>query len=87
MSIKKIFILFKRSMKGYDEDKVIVPTLECLRVGRIPSAFRVQHSSDLVTHKMEWKEDKLGRNYPYSYLLLRSLKALYPVVEIIIYLN
>jgi hypothetical protein len=41
---------------GYDEDKVIVPTLESIQSGDIAKSFRVQHSAGRPNHKMVWFE-------------------------------
>ena len=54
---------------GHDEDFVLVPTLESITSGNIGIAFRVQHS-DTPTHRLDWYEDYLGRDYPYSYMKL-----------------
>ena len=51
---------------GFDEDKVIVPTLESIRSGIISLPFRIQHSKDNPTHKMDWREDEMGRDFPHS---------------------
>ena len=55
---------------GYDEDKVIVPTLESILSGEIAMSFRVQHSRGRPTHRMDWFEDTRGRDYPFSFLIL-----------------
>ena len=34
---------------------------------RVPFPFRVQHSSNYPTHKLEWVSDSMGRDYPHSY--------------------
>ena len=60
---------------GYDEDKVIVPTLESILSGDIAMAFRVQHSRGRPTHRMDWFEDTRGRDYPYSYPILRPIQV------------
>ena len=53
---------------AYDEDKVIVPTVDSIRLGNIPVPFRVQHSSDSATHKLDYHEHAL--DYPFSYPVL-----------------
>ena len=67
---------------GFDEDQVIVPTMESVLSGDIYFPFRDQHSSDNPTHKLEWVEDPEGRVFPYSHPVLKGLRALTPNTEI-----
>ena len=74
-SIDKTDIHPKYQMdSGYDEAKVIVPTLESILSGDIAMSFRVQHSRGRPTHRMDWFEDTRGRDYPYSFPILRPIR-------------
>ena len=61
---------------GYDEDKVIVPTLQSIRSGNIHYTFRFQHHQEDPTHYLGWKEDKFDRDYPYSHPVLKPTRRL-----------
>ena len=65
---------------GYDEDYVIVPTLDSIRTDDIHIGFRLQHCSINTTpgptHKMDWRECPLGNDYPYSFPILLPLRQL-----------
>ena len=68
---------------GFDEDFVIVPTVDSITSGKIPVAFRVQHSKRSPSHKMEWFSDPKGRDYPFSYpTLVPKHKTIIPMTEI-----
>ena len=66
----------------FDEDYLIVPTEECIKEGKIPTAFRVQHDSDNPTHYLEWEHDPHGRDFPHTYPLLKPFKSLPKNTEI-----
>ena len=51
----------------FDEDYVIVPTVNSIRTGNILVMFRIQHSKRGLTHKMTYHLDPDGRDYPFSY--------------------
>ena len=42
---------------AFDEDYVIVPTMESVLSGNIHPSFRVQHDEENPTHKLEWVFD------------------------------
>ena len=69
---------------GFDEDFVIVPTVDSITSGKIPVAFQVQHSKRSPTHKMEWYSDPDGRDYPFSYprLVPKCSKSLPVMTEL-----
>ena len=50
---------------AYDEDKVIVPTVESITSGNVSVPFRIQHNGDTPTHELDYHEHAL--DYPHSY--------------------
>ena len=56
---------------GYDEDYVIVPTMESILSGDVPLPFRVNHSSSNPTHKLVWHSH--SRDYPHSHPVLEGV--------------
>ena len=69
----------------FDEDYVIVPTVDSIKSSKIPITFRIQHSKLNPTHKMTWISDPDGRDYPFSYPRLVPIddtKKLKPMTEI-----
>ena len=71
---------------GFDEDYVIVPTVDTIRSGDVPIPFRIQHSDD-PTHEMDWVEDGGGRSYPHSHYVIRPKMYLNANTEITIDYN
>lgn len=67
---------------GYDEDKVIVPTVESIRLGNIHYTFRFQHDASNPTHYLDWKDDELGRGYPFSHPVLKPKRKLHSDTEL-----
>ena len=61
---------------GYDEDKVIVPTLQSILSRNIHYTFRFQHHQEYPTHYLDWKEDEFDRDYPYSHPVLKPKRRL-----------
>ena len=61
---------------AFDEDYWIVPTERCIKEGKIPTAFMVQHDSDNPTHYLDWEHDPHGRDFPYTFPLLIPFKPL-----------
>ena len=69
-----------KMLSGFDEDFVIVPTVESIRSGNVPVPFRVQHDSKNPTHKLDWVDE--GRDYPHSYYVLRPKRYIHPNTEL-----
>lgn len=61
---------------GYDEDKVIVPTVSSIMSGTVHYTFRFQHSEENPTHYLDWKDDRWGRDYPHSHPVLKPKRRL-----------
>ena len=61
---------------AYDEDKVIVPTVQSIKSGNIHYTFRFQHDKENPTHYLDWKVDKWGRDYPHSHPILEPRRRL-----------
>ena len=59
---------------GYDEDYVIVPTLESIKTGDTPLPFRVNHCSNEPTHYLDWVEHR--HDYPDSHPVLRGKREI-----------
>ena len=65
---------------GYDEDFVICPTLQSIVTGKVPFAFRVNHSKLHFTHRLVWVQSQL--DYPDSHYVLKAVDPVLPHTEI-----
>ena len=61
---------------GFEERKLIVPSLESLAQNRLDFYFYINHDSTDPTHKLCWNSDESGRDFPYSHPYLIPLRAL-----------
>lgn len=61
---------------GHDMDKVIVPTVESIRLSRVHYTFRVQPNKEKPTHDLDWRTDRWGRDYPHSHPILVPINRL-----------
>ena len=65
---------------GFDEDNVIVPTLDSIRTNTIHIGFRVQHTHVNPTHYLDWEDT--GKDFPHSFPFLYPRRILEVDTEI-----
>ena len=65
---------------GYDEDFVIVPTVQSIITGDIPLPFRVNHCESNPTHELCWISST--HDYPDSHWMLKGVKEIESGTEI-----
>ena len=65
---------------GYDEDYVIVPTVDSIKDGEVPLPFGVNHCGKNPTHRLRWVPH--SKDYPHSHYVLEVLREIRSGTEV-----